>query len=152
MGGQTKGTTREERVARAIERNKREEEAREIQRHLIREKQKEERRLQVDKENGVINYLIENGIDMELDKLYILDVAGEEVTLQPSTVESVRRCRVSFGKGREIIDYTIEKDEEGEVNVIEIKDSRLTVRKQKKSEETLMMISAMSSLGANYGR
>lgn len=152
MGGETKGTTREERVAKAIERNKIEEEAREVQRQIMRENRREEMRLQADKENAVINYLIQNGLEMEIDKQYILDVEGEEVIVFPAIANSINIIRVNFGNGREVIDYEISKDEEEEVNVIEVKDSRLSVRKQKKTEETLMMMSAMSSLGVANGR
>lgn len=152
MGGQTKGTTREERVARAIERNKREAEEREVQRQIKMEKEREEKRLQRDKEDGVINYLIENGLEMEIDKLYILDVAGEEVTIQPGINKTTNQFRVNFAKGREVIDYVLDKDEEGEVNVTEVKDSRLSVRKQKEAQQRLAIMSAMSSMGSIYGR
>ena len=147
MGGQTKGTTREERVARAIERNKKEAEEREKEKQIRIQKQREERKLQSDKEDAISQYLIENNLQMELDKLYILDVAGEEVTIQPGKDDSFQWYRVNFSKGREVIDYEIIKDEEGQIFVKEVKDSRLSVRKQKRTEETLMMLSAMSSLG-----
>ena len=75
-------------------------------------------------------YLIENGIDMEL--INFISWTAEKKLPYNQARGIGCRCRVSFGKGREIF-YTIEKDEEGEVNVMEIKTSkRLTVRKQKK--------------------
>lgn len=142
----------EERTQQAIERNKREAEEREEKRQQHLAAEREARRLQWDKEDAVTDYIKENNNTMEVDKLYILDVAGEEVNIQLFLKDDVTIYRVKFSEGREVVDYEILKDDDSDIVVVEVKDSRLSVRKRKQYEETMAMMSAMSGLGAAYER
>lgn len=138
-----KSERREQRVAAAIERNKREEEEKELQRELELTREREIKRLNFDRERCIYDYLVENALTMELRKAYILDAIGEEVVVCRGYDNDDKKFHVTFGEGREKIIYSIEKDEEGDVIIQEIKEAR---KSRQTMRSNLLTASLMAGL------
>ena len=124
MGEAKRRGTKEERIQQGIERIRLENEAKEMRRQLRETKEREEKRLNYDRERSIIQYLEENGLEMEKGKAYILDAIGEEVVILRGYDNTDKWYHVTFGKGREKIIYSVIKDDDGDIIVEEVKGTR----------------------------
>jgi len=121
VGEANKRAPKEIRIQLAIEKKLKDEEVRLAAQELRKKKEREQNRLNRDREIFVENYLEANVLEMKPNTFYTIDALGESVSIFSGFLDDVTKFKCVFGDNREKIIYQMEQMEDGTYYAKELK-------------------------------